>query len=96
MAKYMHKQSLSRIGVTLGEYKSQGDFQDWKCAICESKTDEKLCADHNHSNGKFRGLLCQRCNRSLGLLRDSINILKKAIQYLENDGVEKCQKIYQE
>jgi hypothetical protein len=50
-----------------------------------------LSIDHDHaccpgriSCGKcIRGLLCNRCNRALGLLGDSIELLKKMIAYLE-------------
>lgn len=57
------------------------------CEICGRPVDEvtkytgkfavtKLCIDHNHETGEFRGLLCQPCNRQLGWYeknKDSIN-----------------------
>lgn len=39
--------------------------------------------DHNHESNKFRGMLCNHCNRGLGNFKDNIEILKKAILYLE-------------
>lgn len=42
--------------------------------------------DHNHNTGKFRGWLCNRCNRVLGMCNDSINILNGLKNYLENYG----------
>jgi len=60
--------------------------QQGVCAICElpeSSTRYKtLSVDHNHVTGKIRGLLCSSCNRGLGLLKDSPDILLKAINYL--------------
>lgn len=43
----------------------------------------KLVVDHCHVTGKVRGLLCHNCNRALGLLKDSVDNLSKAIDYLK-------------
>lgn len=62
--------------------------QNYSCAICgehESKAGRYkiLNVDHDHKTGKSRGLLCSNCNRCLGLLKDSISYLDKAIKYLK-------------
>lgn len=57
-----------------------------KCEICnisESSLKRGLHIDHDHATGAFRGLLCDNCNKSLGLLKDSIEVLNKAIEYLK-------------
>jgi len=38
--------------------------------------------DHDHKTGELRGLLCDRCNRSIGLLGDDAMTLTRAILYL--------------
>jgi len=61
--------------------------QYYACAICYTDIDElkeKLHQDHNHSTGKIRGLLCRRCNLTLGLVNDSIPILERSIRYLKD------------
>jgi hypothetical protein len=45
-----------------------------------------LVMDHNHSTGKFRGMLCHHCNRGLGNFKDDIQNLENAILYLKNKG----------
>jgi hypothetical protein len=42
--------------------------------------------DHNHETGKFRGILCLKCNSLLGMAGDSARVLAKAIGYLEKNG----------
>ena len=50
------------------------------CGICGDGS--KLCVDHDHNTGFVRGLLCGKCNRALGLLKDNENIIKNAIKWL--------------
>lgn len=40
----------------------------------------KLCRDHNHVTGNFRGVLCSTCNRALGWYE---NRIEKVHDYLE-------------
>ena len=42
-----------------------------------------LAVDHNHKTSKVRGLLCQKCNHALGLLKENKKSFQKAIEYLE-------------
>jgi hypothetical protein len=42
------------------------------------------CYDHSHNSGKFRGILCNRCNVLLGAVSDSRETLDNIIQYLIN------------
>ena len=42
--------------------------------------------DHCHVDGHFRGWLCDRCNRTLGQVRDNTVLLRKMIEYLERDS----------
>lgn len=72
----------SHYGITLDDYNNLIKIQDNKCKICD-KYIEKLCIDHCHTTGKVRGLLCKYCNSGLGFFKDSLQSLKSAIQYLE-------------
>lgn len=54
------------------------------CEICGRDTGKSFHIDHNHSTGKFRGLLCANCNTGIGLLNDNSDHLKAAIKYLKN------------
>tara|TARA_R110002020_G_scaffold90629_4_gene220767 strand:- start:584 stop:988 length:405 start_codon:yes stop_codon:yes gene_type:complete len=55
------------------------------CACCGEYTQTKL--DHCHKTKKFRGWLCDFCNRGIGLLGDNKEGVKMAIKYLEGtDG----------
>lgn len=56
-----------------------------QCMICGAKARERsLHVDHDHSTGKIRGVLCVLCNSGIGKLKESKEILLKAITYLES------------
>lgn len=72
-------------GLTAEDIYDKMADQDMKCAICEQPPNgryKKLHLDHSHETGKPRGMLCDSCNRMLGLAKDSTQLLNKAIQYL--------------
>jgi hypothetical protein len=85
---YFENARLSSLyGITLDEYDSMLLNQDGKCKICnidQSELKESLHVDHDHINGKVRGLLCRKCNLALGCMNDDITILQKAITYLQS------------
>jgi len=56
-----------------------------KCMVCgipEIECAKRLSIDHSHSTGKFRGFLCRRCNKALGLLQDSPEIISSLLEYI--------------
>lgn len=54
------------------------------CEICKQDLRSiKRVIDHNHSTNTIRGLLCDNCNKAIGLFRDSPAILENAIKYLK-------------
>lgn len=44
---------------------------------------EATDVDHEHSSGIIRGLLCRRCNRTLGLLSDDPELIEGLLYFLE-------------
>jgi hypothetical protein len=84
-------QRLSVYGLTIDDYESLLKKQNYKCAICgsdntKSKISNRFYVDHDHETGKIRGLLCSNCNFALGHFNDNIDILLKAISYLEENN----------
>jgi hypothetical protein len=55
--------------------------QNGLCAICKISAPSDL--DHGHMTGKARGFLCALCNRGIGCLKESKDILMSAVEYLE-------------
>lgn len=65
--------------------------QNYECAACRStehnnpknKGDSGWCLDHNHETGSIRGVLCWRCNVTLGHSMESVERLMALANYLE-------------
>jgi hypothetical protein len=55
------------------------------CEICKEEcvSGRALAVDHCHNSQEVRGLLCTNCNTALGSFKDDIDLMKKAIEYLE-------------
>ncbi|SRR5258708_5303474 len=76
------------IILTIAQYNELTETQDHACAICKGNEDvflRGLFVDHDHMNGKIRGLLCVNCNALLAHAKDSVGILEAAIEYLLKD-----------
>lgn len=73
----------SLYGVASAEVEDILDLQDagGKCPICGAEGE--LVVDHIHPRGGFRGLLCQPCNRGLGLFYENPAALRAAAEYVE-------------
>lgn len=86
-----------RYGLSSTEYDKMLKTQGGGCAICSSLDPhgpkggswlKHFAVDHCHSSNKVRGLLCNRCNRALGLFQDSLKVLENALEYLKKDVYE--------
>lgn len=77
----------TNYGITPEEFNKKSALQDNVCMICKQpqKTGIKkfLSIDHNHLTGELRDLLCDPCNRAMGLMKESIPLLQNMIAYLE-------------
>ena len=72
-------------GTTYEKYQERMASSD-KCEVCGSK--DKLCYDHDHQNMQFRGVLCNKCNRSIGILGDTVESIQKVLFYLTKEKVQ--------
>ncbi len=76
-------------GLTLEEFYSKLKSQENLCALCklpfEGSGKQKLAPalDHDHRNGKIREFIHSRCNKAIGMLEDSSELLRLAVAYLE-------------
>jgi len=73
--------------MTLGQFHAMMAEQNGRCAICDQEfgVGRRLGpnVDHNHRTGKVRSLLCVGCNAGLGNFKESIQVMRLAINYLE-------------
>lgn len=79
---YMTDFHLKRLyGISLEERNQLAANQGNKCAICLGE--KPLQVDHCHTTNKIRGLLCLPCNTAIGKLKESEDIMMRAIEYLK-------------
>lgn len=86
--EWRRKAVIRSYGLTPEEFEQLRQAQNDRCAICGSSDwgRPSPSIDHDHSTGKVRELLCNRCNRTLGLAEDSITLLIKMAKYLRKHG----------
>lgn len=83
----------SWYNISLEEYTQFLEDQDGGCAICgktEEENGRRLAVDHDHSccpgrrscGACIRGVLCDNCNRGIGLFKDNKELLLLAVEYI--------------
>lgn len=83
-----------RYGITTKDYEKLLKEQNFSCKLCHKHISlnkhmcnkmeiKRLAIDHCHKTNKIRGLLCNQCNRGLGMFSDNPDLLRKAANYLE-------------
>jgi hypothetical protein len=78
-----------KYGISIETYKELA--KKMVCDVCgqseiaidKNGNIKRLAIDHHHQTGKVRGVLCQRCNQAIGLLREDRKIMKSIIIYLD-------------
>lgn len=81
-----------KYGIGNAEFNALLERQDGRCALCDEKPrmpkrtkyDQWTAfhVDHCHRTGRVRGLLCARCNASLGWVEANPLILQRVEKYL--------------
>jgi hypothetical protein len=81
-----------KYNLTEEEYNQMLIKQNKCCAICGTDKPtgkwKVFAVDHDHKTGKVRELLCNECNRGIGLLKDDPELLKKASNYIIKHNVK--------
>lgn len=82
----IHASQLKHYGYSIEMYDKMYKKQKGLCAICKqpetSPHQKHLSIDHCHKDLRIRGLLCNNCNRGIGLLGDDPEIVLAAYYYL--------------
>lgn len=78
------KQRYYKYGINNEKFAQILFEQENKCAICGTQNPgkENWCLDHCHETHIVRGILCKKCNSSIGLIKDNLDALNKAYIYL--------------
>lgn len=81
---YKTSKRRKNYGLSKEDYEKLVEQADNKCMICGGQNKSKsLHIDHCHATKKVRGLLCHGCNTALGLFKENIETMLKAIEYLK-------------
>ncbi len=90
--QYRREKNWERIGIknfTWEDFLSKLAKQNSKCAICGQEIGITAEVDHDHSNGKVRGIVCHQCNHIVRSVDHQLtgkkipaNLLVLAVQYI--------------
>ena len=92
----IERNRFRKHGTTREDFQKLIDEQGGGCAICGKEGNwltllvdhDHSCCDSQFSCGKcIRGALCKGCNTALGLLKESAETIKKALDYMNSSKV---------
>jgi len=93
--KHKANQLRIRYNITPEDYKFMLEKQNGVCALCDLPETAKiskgpgirsLAVDHDHSTGKVRALLCNKCNVMLGTYENNRELFVKFDNYIKKHG----------
>lgn len=79
------RRNLELYGMTLADYAFLFDSQNGKCAICGNAemARNRPSVDHCHRSGRVRSLLCDACNKLIGIAKENGDRLRAAATYVD-------------
>ncbi|MGE3341514.1 MAG: endonuclease domain-containing protein [Candidatus Altimarinota bacterium] len=76
---------LKRLyGITLDDYKTMLEKQDYNCKFCNEPLDNRPVVDHNHTTGLVRGVIHQKCNILIGFFETNGHLFSNLESYLKD------------
>ena len=88
-SKQNPNRKFKRHGLSEEQYNKLFNLYDGKCHACQDRDGNNIDHDHSCCPGPYscgkcvRGVLCNQCNTSLGLMNDDVDKIKKLIQYID-------------
>lgn len=93
--RYHRARMRNKYGMPPERYDYLLLAQHSKCLICKSfmhiptadsrvRNGKSVVVDHDHETGEVRGLLCNNCNRALGLFSHNVETLELAHRYMKH------------
>ncbi len=80
---------IKRHKLTYEQWIKMFEDQNYECYLCDAPVKAHLgnspdrgVVDHNHDNNQVRKILCHNCNRTLGLVKERKDVLKRMMEYL--------------
>jgi hypothetical protein len=73
-----------KYGISIADYDAMFDSQGGRCAVCSASGERyAMCVDHDHASGVVRSLLCDGCNKGIGMFAESPERMRWAADYIE-------------
>lgn len=87
--EYVYRCIKGYFKVSIEEAKMWHEKRETCCEACGKPyhgnrlAKHNLAIDHCHTTGKVRGILCESCNKTLGMMDDDPIKLRKLADYIE-------------